>query len=122
MSLTGPGGEGRVISLTGPGGEEAVISLTGPGGEEGVISLTEPGREGRVISLTGLGREKRELVMCSCVAGDGSVIQDYLLALTGDRTVPRVFVGGKCIGGGGDTVNLHQRGELVPMLKSAGAL
>ena len=56
------------------------------------------------------------------VADDGSAIQDYLLSLTGDRTVPRVFIGGNCIGGGSDTQKLHQDGKLVPLLKSAGAM
>ena len=30
-------------------------------------------------------------------------IQEYLQTLTGGRSVPRVFVGGKFIGGGDDT-------------------
>jgi len=30
----------------------------------------------------------------------GSLIQDILLQMTGARTVPRVFINGKCIGGG----------------------
>ena len=34
---------------------------------------------------------------------DGDAIQDALLQLTGGRSVPRVFVGGKFIGGGDDT-------------------
>lgn len=56
------------------------------------------------------------------VTDDGNAIQDYLLSLTGDRTVPRVFIAGECIGGGSDTKKLHQEGKLVPLLKSAGAL
>jgi len=46
----------------------------------------------------------------------GSQIQDILLGMTGARTVPRVFVDGKCIGGGSDTVQLQKSGELVKML------
>jgi len=34
---------------------------------------------------------------------DGNAIQDYLGQLTGGRSVPRVFVGGKFIGGGDGT-------------------
>ena len=53
---------------------------------------------------------------------DGNDIQDYLLQLTGARSVPRVFIGGKCIGGGSETKGLHETGQLVPLLKSVGAL
>jgi len=35
-----------------------------------------------------------------------SQIQDHLLTLTGARSVPRVFVGRKCIGGGDDLLGL----------------
>ena len=38
----------------------------------------------------------------SCCS-DGAAIQEYLGELTGGRSVPRVFVGGKFIGGGDDT-------------------
>jgi glutaredoxin len=31
--------------------------------------------------------------------GDGDGIQKYLGQITGASTVPRVFIGGKCIGG-----------------------
>ena len=54
--------------------------------------------------------------------GDGDAIQDYLLELTGERTVPRVFIKGQCIGGGSETRNLHQQNKLVPLLKDAGAI
>ncbi|ESO08622.1 hypothetical protein HELRODRAFT_74975 [Helobdella robusta] len=52
---------------------------------------------------------------------DCSQIQDALQQITGARTVPRVFIGGKCIGGGSDTQSLHQNNRLVPLLKEAGA-
>ena len=53
---------------------------------------------------------------------DGDAIQDYLNKLTGGRSVPRVFVGGKFIGGGDDTVAKQQSGELKQILQQAGAL
>ncbi len=53
---------------------------------------------------------------------DGEAIQDYLNQLTGGRSVPRVFVGGKFIGGGDDTVSKQQSGELKKILQQAGAL
>jgi glutaredoxin 3 len=50
---------------------------------------------------------------------DMDAIQDILKDLTGARTVPRVFVNGKFVGGGDDTVKLFQEGKLQPMLKEA---
>lgn len=59
------------------------------------------------------------LTLC---ADDCSAIQDYLLKITGARSVPRVFIGGNCIGGGSETRALQDQGKLVPMLKEIGAL
>ena len=42
--------------------------------------------------------------------------------LQGGRSVPRVFIGGKFIGGGDDTQKYHDIGKLKDMLKEAGAL
>jgi len=52
---------------------------------------------------------------------DCDKLQDIFKQLTGARTVPRVFVNGKCIGGGSETYSLHNQGKLVPMLREAGA-
>merc|ERR1711993_151243 len=49
-------------------------------------------------------------------------IQQYMQVLTGGRSVPRVFIGGKCIGGGDETMALHNKGKLEPLLKNVGAL
>ena len=59
------------------------------------------------------------ILLCSA---DCDAIQDYLLSITGARSVPRVFIGGKCIGGGTETKTLKDQGKLLPMLKDAGAL
>lgn len=48
--------------------------------------------------------------------------QDALGKLTGARTVPRVFINGKFIGGGDDTSALDQKGDLQRLLKEAKAL
>lgn len=48
---------------------------------------------------------------------DGDAIQNALKDLTGIRTVPQVFVKGKCIGGGTDTQNLFKQGKLQEMLQ-----
>lgn len=58
----------------------------------------------------------------TCQLDDCDAIQDYLNSLTGARSVPRVFISGKCIGGGTETRTLKDQGKLVPMLKEAGAL
>ena len=42
--------------------------------------------------------------------------------LTGGRSVPRVFIGGKFIGGGDETEAAHKSGKLQGMLESAGAV
>jgi glutaredoxin 3 len=49
-------------------------------------------------------------------------VQEYLQEITGGRSVPRVFVGGKFIGGGDDTARLKRSGELQVILQQAGAL
>uniref|UniRef100_A0A915IY10 Glutaredoxin-2, mitochondrial n=1 Tax=Romanomermis culicivorax TaxID=13658 RepID=A0A915IY10_ROMCU len=53
---------------------------------------------------------------------DGEEIKDYLKEITGARSVPRVFIDKKFIGGGDDTVRLDASGELEKMLKDAHAL
>ncbi|XP_051142408.1 glutaredoxin-C5, chloroplastic-like isoform X2 [Andrographis paniculata] len=49
----------------------------------------------------------------------GPQLQKTLERLTGQHTVPNVFVGGKHIGGCTDTVRLHRKGELKPLLTEA---
>jgi glutaredoxin 3 len=49
---------------------------------------------------------------------DMDAIQDVLKETTGARTVPRVFINGKFIGGGDDTVKLCQEGKLENLLAS----
>ncbi|KKK24066.1 hypothetical protein P175DRAFT_0446932 [Aspergillus ochraceoroseus IBT 24754] len=51
---------------------------------------------------------------------DGSAIQDALLELTNQRTVPNIFIGQKHIGGNSDLQG--RRAELPALLKNAGAL
>merc|ERR1711915_95423 len=53
---------------------------------------------------------------------DCAEIQDYCKQLTGARSVPRVFISGKCIGGGDETAAAHKNGKLQTMLEEAGAL
>ena len=51
---------------------------------------------------------------------DGAEIQAELLSLTGQRTVPNVFIGGAHIGGCDDTMALKKSGELRKMLTDLG--
>ena len=48
--------------------------------------------------------------------------QSELGRLTGASTVPRVFINGKCIGGGDETGELDQRGDLEKLLRQAKAI
>ena len=48
---------------------------------------------------------------------DGPAIQDALLGLTQQRTVPNVFVGGEPLGGNDDTMRAAASGKLQEMLK-----
>jgi len=50
---------------------------------------------------------------------DGQDIQDIMLEMTGGRSVPRVFVGGKFIGGGDETVSMSASGVLKTLYESA---
>jgi glutaredoxin 3 len=52
---------------------------------------------------------------------DGDEMMDVLRELSGARTVPRVFIGGKFIGGADDTARLDAEGKLAELLAQAGA-
>jgi len=49
-------------------------------------------------------------------------IQFTLGEMTGRRTVPNVYIGGKSIGGGDETTALYRSGELEVLLQKAGAI
>eukprot|EP00588_Corethron_pennatum_P028835 CAMPEP_0194311134 /NCGR_PEP_ID=MMETSP0171-20130528/8123_1 /TAXON_ID=218684 /ORGANISM="Corethron pennatum, Strain L29A3" /LENGTH=686 /DNA_ID=CAMNT_0039065117 /DNA_START=62 /DNA_END=2122 /DNA_ORIENTATION=- len=49
-------------------------------------------------------------------------IQATLEEMTGRRTVPNVFIGGKSVGGGDETVALQAQDKLVPLLLKSGAI
>ncbi|KAI3432589.1 hypothetical protein D9Q98_004137 [Chlorella vulgaris] len=51
---------------------------------------------------------------------DGSSVQEALAQITGQRTVPQVFVGGQHVGGCDDTVAAYQGGKLKTLLEQAG--
>nr|KYP42835.1 hypothetical protein KK1_035721 [Cajanus cajan] len=51
----------------------------------------------------------------------GPQLQKVLERITGQYTVPNVFIGGKHIGGCSDTLKLYRKGELEPLLSEANA-
>lgn len=50
---------------------------------------------------------------------DGAELQAALAEITGQRTVPNVFIGGKHIGGNSDLQVLAQNDELADRIKAA---
>ena len=49
-------------------------------------------------------------------------IQSYMNEITGDRTVPRIFVGGQFLGGANELISLHYAQDLNEILTQAGAI
>lgn len=45
--------------------------------------------------------------------------REQMMAITGRRTVPQIFIGTTHVGGCDDLMALDARGELVPLLKPA---
>jgi len=70
-----------------------------------------------VLDGTGVNYEVEEIESRK----DCDKLQDVFGQITGARTVPRVFVGGKCIGGGTDVQLLQKQGRLVPLMEEVGA-
>lgn len=50
---------------------------------------------------------------------DGAEIQEALYEITGQRTVPNVFIAGEHIGGNSDLQALQSKGKLEPKIKAA---
>ena len=75
------------------------------------------------LSLEGLSAESDKLLVVDLSKHSNTQeIQSTLQSMTGRRTVPNIFVGGKSIGGGDETLSFQQSGELSTMLVEAGAL
>lgn len=53
---------------------------------------------------------------------DADILKAVLGRLTNHHTFPNVFIDGKSFGGADDLTKLHEDGELVQLLHSAGAL
>lgn len=50
---------------------------------------------------------------------DGAAIQDALLEISGQKTVPNVFIGGVHLGGNSETQEANASGKLDEMLAAA---
>ena len=48
-----------------------------------------------------------------------SAQRDHMMAITGQRTVPQIFIGETHVGGCDDLIALDQRGGLLPLLNGA---
>lgn len=96
-------------------------------GAKGVV-VHEVGRRVRMCELVAAGGEGTGTPLPPTTLAqldtraDGDAIQSEMGKLTGGTSVPRVFVGGKFIGGGDDTAALQASGRLAPLLSAAGAL
>ncbi|KAG5928001.1 hypothetical protein E4U42_001427 [Claviceps africana] len=53
---------------------------------------------------------------------DGAAMQDALQEISGQRTVPNIYINQVKIGGNSDLQSLHSSGKLENLLKEAGAL
>lgn len=47
---------------------------------------------------------------------NGTTIHEKLKEVTGQKTVPNVFIRGKHIGGADDTIKLHEEGKLMNLI------
>jgi thioredoxin reductase (NADPH) len=74
------------------------------------------------LSLDGVSSEPSlHVVNLGDMGARAKVIQATLGKMTGRRTVPNVFVGGRSIGGGDETTSLHRDGRLLGLLEKANA-
>ncbi len=46
-------------------------------------------------------------------------VREYMMAITGRRTVPQIFIGSTHVGGCDDLMALDSRGGLMPLLNGA---
>jgi len=75
----------------------------------------------QVLAKYNIDPEKFEVVEID-ERKDMDEIQTYMKKLTGASSVPRLFIGGRFIGGGDDTAAAHKNGKLEAILKDADAL
>lgn len=56
------------------------------------------------------------------IDGEGKEIQAKLADITGQKTVPNVWIGSKFVGGSDDLFKLEDKGSLLDKLKAAEAI
>jgi glutaredoxin 3 len=66
--------------------------------------------------------EENHMLTSVTFAADGEELQDALQQISGQRTVPNVYISQKHIGGNSDVQGLKSKGQLVSLLKDAGAV
>jgi glutaredoxin 3 len=59
------------------------------------------------------------LVCPFCVRAKMLLKQQHMMATTGRRTVPQIFIGDTHVGGCDDLIALDQKGGLLPLLQAA---
>lgn len=79
-----------------------------------LLSLTKDVSVGTLISVLYI-KMTEKLIVLNNVA-DGAEIQDLLEEMTGQRTVPNIFIDGQHIGGNSEIQKLHQQGRLEELL------
>jgi len=88
------------------------------------LDCTAPGLGTSTAAGTMLGGELLGLDLATIVELDkienGAAVQEGLLSLTGQRTVPNVFVNGKHLGGSSDTQEAARSGRLQELLADGG--
>lgn len=92
--LSGKGAKFTVLELDNMGGAPQSRPAKGPGGAD----------------------------FATTTAAEGGDIQSALATMTGQRTVPSVWIGNQHVGGCDATKALDAQGKLVPMLKAAGVV
>ncbi|KAH9620299.1 hypothetical protein KSS87_006601 [Heliosperma pusillum] len=112
----------------------SLISMSVPTPPENYLSLYRilelvVGVEGEIVEGIAYHFETEEAVLncgicqhfASRQGAQGPQLQKVLERITGQHTVPNVFIGGKHIGGCTDTVKLYHKGDLEPLLAEANA-
>lgn len=56
------------------------------------------------------------------LSADGAALQDALEVISGQRSVPNIYINKEHIGGNSDLQERVQKGTLAPLLKEVGAL
>ncbi|XP_019096901.1 PREDICTED: LOW QUALITY PROTEIN: monothiol glutaredoxin-S12, chloroplastic [Camelina sativa] len=86
-----------------------------------VVELDELVFLGKPSMPQGIGLKRLQMFwwFLASPGSEGSQLQNVLEKITGQYTVPNVFIGGKHIGGCSDTLQLYNKGELEGIIAEA---